>query len=356
MKPVSTACLCLLLLMPIRALQAAPLEIVDVGAPDINCVFYSDCTATVTDLVDEFPVPEAEGRGRLQSRTHEPGDPGTPGAGLYVYEYRVDLGEAAGLTAQVCVRSLAIDFGPIASLDYDGDGDAEDIYVVTSGGLGSVAPSSADQTGATVTFTFSPAVCPGSRPGDGESSLFFGLASANPPTDDTAVAAFTADAGNATLDTKVPAKSDDPGDEPVPCEVGPADTSVVIPIDPTTPACRCVQDRIARSDTHCAFVDPDLFAVWRFRSPVVLGEPFRIEWLVVSTTEQGTKPALRVLPPRDFTRVDEPADGDTGSTRALDRAWLRPHQPGHHTIGLRFRHPQGVETSEIRFPIRVRRR
>lgn len=355
MNSLTTACLCLVLLAPARAIQAAPLEIVDVNAPDINCVFYSDCTATVSDLVDEFPVPAADGQGKLQSRTQEPGEPGTPGAGLHVYEYRVNLEDVAGLTARICVSSLKLDFGPIASLDYDRDGDADDVYVVTGGGLGSVAPSLADQTGDTVTFTFSPPVCPGSRPGDGESSFFFGLASTNPPRDDTAEAAFTLDAGSVTPDTKVP-ESGDGEDEPVRCEVGPADNTMVVPIDPTTPACRCLQDQILRTETHCAFMNPDLFAVWRFPATVPMGGPFRIEWLIVSTGEAATKPEVAIVLPPGFARIDRKAQDDNGSTRALDRAWLRPDKPGRHAVGLELRYPQGEKTVEIRFPVGVRRR
>jgi len=50
---------------------------------------------------------------------------------------------------------------------------AQDVYVVTSGGLGSVGIASAEQTGGMVTFNFAVAgVCPG------QTSYFFGLTSA----------------------------------------------------------------------------------------------------------------------------------------------------------------------------------
>jgi len=54
------------------------------------------------------------------------------------------------------------------------------VFVVTAGGLGSVTPSAADKVGNDITFSFSPPVCAGSSPGNGQSSYFFGLTSVRP--------------------------------------------------------------------------------------------------------------------------------------------------------------------------------
>jgi hypothetical protein len=167
------------------------LSIATVSAPDINCRFDHDCTITVEDSVGAIPVPFGSGEGRLQSRTQPPGEAGTPGAGLFAYEYRVDLTPVGGLTAQICVNKLSLDFGPIERLDYDRDGDLDHVYVVTGGGLGSVAPSSARRSGDRVTFSFSPGVCPGNAPGNGETSYFFGLASQDPAQPVTATVSFS---------------------------------------------------------------------------------------------------------------------------------------------------------------------
>ena len=157
-----------------------PLDLSTVSAPDINCKFDSDCTITVMDTTDHFTVGPATGDAFLQSRTFPPGEAGTEAAGLYAYLYRIDLRQLAGLTALPCVTEMTIDFGPVVKLDYNEDGTAEDICVVTGGGLGSVAPSSATQDGRMITFGFSPAVCAGSSPGTGQSSFFFGLTSLEP--------------------------------------------------------------------------------------------------------------------------------------------------------------------------------
>jgi len=156
---------------------AAPLSVATVAAPAINCKFDPSCKITVTDTVANFTLPGTSGKAFLQSRTWPVGKPGTAGAGKYAYEYRLDLTQLVGLTAAPCVTQLKLTFGPVAALDYDGNGAAEQIFVTTQGGLGSVAPSSVDKTGNVVTFNFKTPVCSGSSPGKGETSYFFGLAS-----------------------------------------------------------------------------------------------------------------------------------------------------------------------------------
>ncbi|HEX8904913.1 MAG TPA: hypothetical protein VF771_08750 [Longimicrobiaceae bacterium] len=146
-----------------------PLSIVTVGAPAINCVFATSCRVTVTD----FTAPLLGG-GFLQSRTYQ-AEPGSPAAGKWVYEYRIDLTRVATGTAPAMVTSLTVDFGPVVgSLDYNGDSRPDQVFVVTSGGLGSVGPSAATQTGRMITFRFAPTV------NAGQTSYFFGVVSDQP--------------------------------------------------------------------------------------------------------------------------------------------------------------------------------
>ncbi len=161
--------------------HGALLDIVSVSAPAINCIFDLDCTITVTDTADHFTLAGTAGDAFLQSRTFPAGEPGTVAEGLYAYLYRIDLRDLAGITHIPCVTSFSIEFGPVVPLNYDGIGVADDVFVVTAGGLGTVGPVLADQVGDAITFTFDPAVCPGSFPGDGETTFFFGLTSVNPP-------------------------------------------------------------------------------------------------------------------------------------------------------------------------------
>ena len=164
----------------------AVLDVVDVDAPAINCVFDSDCTITVADTSDELVLVGMVGSGFLRSRTLPVGEPGTLAEGLYGYEYRIDLRDNVGVLDIACAVSFSIDFGPVTALDYDGDGNLDDAYVVTGGGLGTVALSSVLISGNRVTFSFSSGVCAGSSAGNGDSSFFFGLASTSAPGDVTA--------------------------------------------------------------------------------------------------------------------------------------------------------------------------
>lgn len=178
---------------------AAPLTVVTVGAPAINCKFDTDCKITVNDSSANFTLPGTSGSAFLQSRTWPAGQAGTIGAGKTAYLYRLDLRNLVGLTAAPCVTRLKVRFGPVTALDYNADGQPDQVFVVTSGGIGTVAPSSVDKTGNVITFNFATPVCSGSSPGHGDSSYFFGLASAQPPVAITAVVSHTLGAGTLNL-------------------------------------------------------------------------------------------------------------------------------------------------------------
>ena len=58
--------------------HAAPLTMVNVGAPAINCVFDPSCKVVATDTIGRIPNSAPTSLGRLQSRTWA-GAPGAPG-------------------------------------------------------------------------------------------------------------------------------------------------------------------------------------------------------------------------------------------------------------------------------------
>jgi hypothetical protein len=159
---------------------AAPLSVVKVAAPDINCVFETDCTIVVTDSVGNIPLPNITGTARLQSRTFT-GQAGAPGAGKTGYEYRVDLTQATALGDVACVTALNVDFGPVTVLQYNKVGPADDVFVITKGGLGTIGLASAVQNRNIITFTFSQPVCAADTSGPGQTTFFFGLASIHTP-------------------------------------------------------------------------------------------------------------------------------------------------------------------------------
>jgi hypothetical protein len=121
---------------------------------------------------------------------------------LYPYVYRISLVDVVGATTQSCVTEFTIKFGPVKSIDYDSDGTLDQVWVVTSGGVGSAAPVSADQALGTITFKFQSHPCSGSAPGKGETSYFFGLTSAQAPTEVTAT--LKTSTGTVSLKAKAP--------------------------------------------------------------------------------------------------------------------------------------------------------
>jgi hypothetical protein len=168
------------------AVEAVPLKVVNVSAPAINCVFNAPCTVTVNDTSDNIPM-STGGTGFLQSRTYM-GAPGSPAAGRYAYEYRIDLRNALGAVAISCIDSMTISFGPVvSSLNFGGSPAPDQVFVVTGGGIGTIGLASAIQTGSKIKFNFASPICEGGAPGKGDSSFFWGLVSNTTPKFVTAI-------------------------------------------------------------------------------------------------------------------------------------------------------------------------
>lgn len=164
--------------------QAAPetvtaLTTANLSAAAAACISAADCTPFPDNLASSFGFSFTTGAGFLQSQTWPRGESGTLGAGLYVYEYQVDLRDLVGSGNPVCVDDVTLDFGPIVPLDYNGDSSLEQAYIITSGGAGSIAPTSLEQTGSSLTIHFPAALCSDFNPtqDNGVSSFTIGLAS-----------------------------------------------------------------------------------------------------------------------------------------------------------------------------------
>jgi hypothetical protein len=85
-----------------------------------------------------------------------------------------------------CIDELRINFGRLAGLNLTNPlGATGRVYVVTSGGVGTMAPTSIEQEGSVITLRFADGICPG------ESSYFIGLISSNAPTTTRAVLDLT---------------------------------------------------------------------------------------------------------------------------------------------------------------------
>jgi len=157
-----------------------PLIIVDVGLPDMNCFFSTNCTiAKAHDFVSWLTIPGTTGQGIVQSRTYV-GQPGAPLAGYAAYVYRVDVtGIQSSPLAPAYVQSLTVPFaGEIINRDYDHNGTTnDDVWVMTSGSGGTVNLSSAISTRTNITFTFSQPIACAVGTNAGQSSLYFGITS-----------------------------------------------------------------------------------------------------------------------------------------------------------------------------------
>jgi hypothetical protein len=148
----------------------------------VQCLFSPTCSVTVTDYVSTFAVSGGSGDGRLQSRIYQ-GQAGSAAAGKWIYEYRIDMGPVGGLTYMPYADELAIaSWGPVLTYDYDGNGIVtDDVFNITSGGVGSKAVTSAFVSSPWTYFVLNSRVYSGSYPGGGESSYFFGLLSDSAP-------------------------------------------------------------------------------------------------------------------------------------------------------------------------------
>ncbi|MCZ7626405.1 MAG: hypothetical protein C3F12_14165 [Candidatus Methylomirabilota bacterium] len=170
------------------------LATVTVGSPAVYCLFDPSCKVTTIES-STAPIPmQVEGTAFIESRTFA-GKPGTPAAGLYGYEYRINLEQAVATTHMPCLRTMALEFGPIVdTLDYNGDGQAGDlIYVVTDGGPGKIGIDHVHGWTNRFIVYFDSPVCAGPSGVRGDSTYAFGLVSAQPPRAVTATLKETAD-------------------------------------------------------------------------------------------------------------------------------------------------------------------
>jgi hypothetical protein len=161
------------------AAQAQLLTVVEVNAPAVNCVFNPSCIITVSDTVGHIPLPYlvAPNTAFLQSRTFT-GAAGTPGAGKTGYDYRVSLTEASG--SADCLTGLVLNFGPVVKLPYKNNQMA-DVFVVTTGGLGTIGIKSAEKFSTVIEFTFSKGLCLAGGKDIRNTTFFFGLATDKAP-------------------------------------------------------------------------------------------------------------------------------------------------------------------------------
>jgi hypothetical protein len=185
-------------------LGAQPLTVVEVSAPAINCVFNPSCTITVSDTTGNILLPTvAPGTAWLQSRTY-PGQPGTPAAGLTGYEYRISMTQASGQAD--CITGFTVNFGPHKPLPYSGN-TPSDVFVITGGGLGTIALKSATRFGDVIEFVLKTPLCLNGAADIKNTTFFIGLAAAAAPMHVNAEVAVTGFPSIYAPDARVPTHS-----------------------------------------------------------------------------------------------------------------------------------------------------
>ncbi len=193
---VLAACVC----FPLAA-HAQVLKVVEVGAPAVNCVFQTDCTIPVTDTTGNIALPTiAGGTAWLQSRTFA-GETGAPGVGTTGYEYRISMTQASG--SSDCIIGFTLNFGPHKQLPYK-DKALADVYVITTGGLGSISVAKAERFGDVIVFDLAKALCVTGPTDIKNTTYFIGLAAAAAPMKIKAQISVTGTTPIYAVDARVP--------------------------------------------------------------------------------------------------------------------------------------------------------
>lgn len=181
--------------------QAQLLKIVEVGAPAINCVFQTDCNIPVSDTTGNILFPTLDpGTAWLQSRTFA-GEAGAPGVGTTGYEYRISLTQASGTSE--CIIAFNLNFGPHKQLPYKNN-QLADVYVVTSGGLGTIGLKSAEKFGDVIQFSLTSPLCANGPANIKNTTFFIGLAAPAAPMHVNATMVATGTPAFFSVDARVP--------------------------------------------------------------------------------------------------------------------------------------------------------
>lgn len=209
-RTITLGTLAALAMFPLGA-QAQLLKVVEVGAPAINCVFQTDCRIPVSDTTGNILFPTLDpGTAWLQSRTFQ-GEAGAPGAGTTGYEYRISLTQASGNSE--CIKGFNLNFGPHKPLPYNNN-QLADVYVVTSGGLGTIGVKSAEKFDDVILFELNAPLCADGPPNIKRTTYFIGLAATAAPMHVNAQIAATGAPPFFAVDARVPTHSvppDPPG-------------------------------------------------------------------------------------------------------------------------------------------------
>ncbi|MBI3704868.1 MAG: hypothetical protein HY244_13740 [Rhizobiales bacterium] len=137
---------------------AASLSINNVTQRDVDCSFDRGCSVLGVSLSSDNLQFYMHGNGAQITTRTRVGGAGSFAAGRTGYQFRIDL-TAANLNGE-CIRGMVFGFQPIDTIVYGGS--ASQVYVITSGAPGTVAPTSVRTiTSNLVEIEFGRPLCPG---------------------------------------------------------------------------------------------------------------------------------------------------------------------------------------------------
>jgi hypothetical protein len=123
-------------------LAAQELTIADVNRSQANCDFDPACKGVSTDTSVNLQYYMQGDAAQIKTSTLA-GLAGSPAAGKTGYEYQIDLTAVPVNGGSECIFGMVLGFRTVDQVNYGGNG-AADLYVVTSGGSGTIAPTAAE--------------------------------------------------------------------------------------------------------------------------------------------------------------------------------------------------------------------
>ena len=143
----------------------------------MSCAFNLQCVVTSGSISSaNISAPGVTGRSVLVTDVIT-GLPQSPGRGKVAYLYQVFMKNAVSDGDAPCVTDVAVDFGPVARLSYDGTGQPYDAFVMTPRQTRYHRALAVVQQRNTVDFCVQPTGLRRYQSGHGSESYFFGIAS-----------------------------------------------------------------------------------------------------------------------------------------------------------------------------------
>lgn len=166
-------------------LQAQSLRLLNVNDPGIYCRFSPDCHVSPVETSSTFTPTNLAAACVLESRSFAGNS--MDAAGTYGYEYRVVLNNAGAQGDNfLTVESLTLNFDFPQFFAFGGHA-SNQVWVVATGGPGSLAPGSASLSGTNVVVHFNPPIILVTNTNQSTGSYYFGMISTGQPRVTTAV-------------------------------------------------------------------------------------------------------------------------------------------------------------------------